>query len=146
MRGILQRSRKQGWTYHGEGYALGVNLNLAPSIPAPRRPARNSNTQLIYVLTSPTTSFPQMAHESPQGHLLRVSYLFYFLHYLFQPSPNLAINVSPPPPGCRTARSAAHATVPFPDGCQEWHQCCRPKPIARQRHRPRCRGLMKKVP
>jgi len=48
--------------------ALRANLNLAPSIPsAPRAPARNSNAQLVYALTSPTTSFdsfrPPMAHE-----------------------------------------------------------------------------------
>jgi len=81
--------------------ALRVNRNVAPSIPsAPRAPARNSNAQLIYaldlfhhVLPSPWRMSPRAALSSRSSPSLLVA--FSFLHYLFRPSPNSVMDVSP---------------------------------------------------
>jgi hypothetical protein len=65
------------------------------AIVRPRTPPALLSTPL----TSPTTSSPPMAHERAGCTLLKVvafasRSLFYFLHYIVRPSPNLVINVS----------------------------------------------------
>ena len=68
------------------------NLHIVAIVRPPTLPALLT-TPLTSFTTSSSSSATRELH-SPQGRHLRFSLLFYFLRYIFRPSPNLVIYVS----------------------------------------------------